>query len=470
MDSLLEGPVAFVDIETTGGHPDRHRVIEIGVVAANDGELEYEWSTLVNPGFAIPPGIQHFTGITDEMVRCAPFFEDVASELAQRLDGRLFVAHNARFDFSFLRAELARTHRPLANRVACTVRLSRRLYPEMARHNLDAVIEYHGLAIDVRHRALPDAQALWQFWCVLAGRPQRDEVEDALREITHLKSLPAHLPSTLADDLPEAPGVYRFYGEADALLYVGKAKNIRSRVLSHWQNALRDARAQRLGEMTRRIDWTETAGELGALLAEARLVREMKPLHNRQLRGSRQVFTWVVADDGASPELAPMDLLPLTFESSDAFGLYRTEGAARKALKEVAAEHSLCLKVLGLEASSGSCFAHQLGRCAGACVGKEDLRLHAARLKIALASERVRPWPYSGAVGIRERSSRGIEQLHIIDGWRHLATIEEMDAMPSRRRLQPFDVDVYKILSRYLRGRLRPNVVDLSACQDADAA
>jgi DNA polymerase III subunit epsilon len=470
MESLFEGPVAFVDLETTGGHPGRHRVIEIGLVAATDGELEYEWSTLVNPGCPIPPGIQHFTGITDEMVRGAPFFEDIAGEVANRLDGRLFVAHNARFDFGFLRAELARTERKLANRVACTVRLSRRLYPEMPRHNLDAVIEYHRLAIGSRHRALPDAQALWQFWGVLGQRPRRDEVEDALREVAHLKSLPPQLPSTLADDLPEGPGVYRFYGDADALLYVGKAKNIRSRVLSHWQNAARDVRAQRLGEATRRIDWTETAGELGALLAEARLVREMKPLHNRALRGSRQVFTWVIADDGASPELAPMDQLPLTFESSDAFGLYRSEAAARKALREVAVEHSLCLKVLRLEKTPGSCFAHQLGRCEGACIGKEDLRLHGLRLKMAMANERVRGWLYRGAVGIRERSARGVEQLHVIDNWRHVATITETDALPSRRRLQPFDVDVYRILARYLRGKARQDVVDLFALDDAHAA
>jgi DNA polymerase-3 subunit epsilon len=470
-DSLLEGPVAFVDVETTGGHTARHRVIEIGLVAAKDGELEYEWSTLVNPGFPIPAGIQHFTGITDEMVRCAPFFEDVAQELERRLDGRLFVAHNARFDYGFLRSELARTGRKLTNRMACTVRLSRRLYPEMERHNLDAVIAHHGLSIEARHRALPDAQALWQFWCVLANRSQREEVEDALREISYLKSLPPHLPSTLADDLPEAPGVYRFFGEADALLYVGKARNIRTRVLAHWQSSSRDAREQRLGEATRRVDWIETAGELGALLEEARLVRELKPLHNRALRGCRQVFTWVVADDGAAPELAPMDLLPLTFEHSDAFGLYRSEAAARRALRLVAKEHQLCLKALDLEDSGGSCFAYQLGRCAGACVGKEDLRLHTMRLKMALANERVRTWPFRGPVGIRERSARGIEQLHILDSWRHVATIEEADAMPSRRRLMPFDADVYKILSRYLNGRARIRVIDLSALDaDADAA
>src|SRR5690606_6381412 len=141
-------------------------------------------------------------------------------------------------------------------RVACTVRLSRRLHPEMPRHNLDALIDHHGLEVAVRHRALPDAQALWQFWSVLLARTAREELERALHEITHLRSLPAHLPSTLADELPEAPGVYRFYGEADTLLYVGKAKNIRARVLSHWQNAVRDRRAQRLAEATRCIDWT----------------------------------------------------------------------------------------------------------------------------------------------------------------------------------------------------------------------
>jgi DNA polymerase III subunit epsilon len=219
------------------------------------------------------------------------------------------------------------------------------------------------------------------------------------------------------------------------------------------------------------VDWIETAGELGALLEEARLVRELKPLYNRALRGCRQVFTWVVADDGAAPELAPMDQLPLTFEHSDAFGLYRSEASARRALRLVAKEHRLCLKALDLEDSAGSCFAYQLGRCAGACVGKEDLRLHTVRLKMALAGERVRAWPHRGPVGIRERSAQGIEQLHILDSWRHVATIEDADAMPSRRRLQPFDVDVYKILSRYLNGRGRTKLIDLSALDaDADAA
>lgn len=466
-DALFDGPTVFVDVETTGGNPTHQRIIEVGLVAANGGELEYEWSTLVNPGMAIPLSIQHFTGITDEMVRDAPYFEDIVDELASKLEGRLFVAHNARFDYGFFRQEFRRLDRKLTSRVACTVKLSRRLYPELPRHNLDALIEHHGFHCETRHRALGDARVLWQFWQKLRAERDYEEVEDALQEIVGLKSLPAHLPPDLPDQLPEAPGVYRFYGESGALLYVGKAKNIRQRVLNHWQSAVTNAREQKLTELTRRVEWTRTAGELGALLLEARQVRELKPLYNRQLRGHGQVWTWVVADDGAAPELAPLDQLPLSFAQTDIFGLYRTPSAAKKALVAVAREHRLCLKMLGLESSRGSCFAYQLGHCAGACVGEESLPLHTARLKIAMASQRLKSWPYQGAIGIREVSDEGLEQLHIIDDWRHVATIESDDELPDRIRRQPFDIDVYKILTRHMKNSPRLRIVLLAARQDA---
>jgi DNA polymerase-3 subunit epsilon len=186
-ESLLEAPVAFVDIETTGGSPAYSRVIEIGVVAAQGGALEYEWSTLVNPGMPIPYGIQHFTGITDEMVEGAPIFEDIAADLARRFEGRLFVAHNARFDYGFLREEFRRAGIQFESRVVCTVRLSRRVNPRMPRHNLDMLIAYLGLDISQRHRALPDAQALWQFWCDLRARPVREDIDKALERITRVR-------------------------------------------------------------------------------------------------------------------------------------------------------------------------------------------------------------------------------------------------------------------------------------------
>ena len=185
--SWLEAPVAFVDLETTGGNAAFHRVIEVGVVAASAGGLEYEWSSLVNPGMSIPWGVQAITGITDDMVENAPTFADIAAQLAERFDGRLFVAHNASFDYGFVREEFRRSGIRYESRVACTVKLSRRVNPGMPRHNLDVLIAHLGLQISRRHRALPDAQALWQFWCNLRARPNREDIDKALEKITRIR-------------------------------------------------------------------------------------------------------------------------------------------------------------------------------------------------------------------------------------------------------------------------------------------
>ena len=471
MSGLFDGPLVFVDVETTGGNPARSRIIEIALVGACGSQLEFEWSTLVNPGEPIPPSIQHFTGITDEMVRHAPFFEDVHAQIGERLADRLFVAHNARFDYGFVRQEFRRLGQKFTARPACTVKLSRRLYPEVSHHNLDAIIERHQLDITSRHRAMPDAQALWQFWSTLRRTRPLEELNRALRDCAQLPSLPPHLPPDLPDRLPESPGVYRFYGEDDALLYIGKARDIRQRVLSHWQTATAETRSQRLARLTQRVEWTCTAGELGALLLEARLVRELKPLYNRRLRGHAQSFVWLVGDDGGAPELSPLDQLQLHFEAADAYGPYRTESAARRELLAIARDHQLCLKMIGLEAGAGSCFARQLGRCRGACIGLEPLPLHGARVKLALAGAAFKRWPYPGAVAIRERDGEDFEEVHVIEDWRHVATLDahgqdpreqEPDEQNYEQRFRaPFDIDVYRILLRALRGDARRRVIRL---------
>ena len=173
MRPLLDAPLAIVDVETTGAHPAWDRVTEIAVVEVEGGEVVSEWSTLVNPGASIPPAIQALTGITNAMVAGAPAFEELAAELYERLDGRVFVAHNARFDYGFLRHEFERAGLRFQARTLCTVKLSRRLYPEHARHSLDRLIERHHLQCSARHRALGDAQAVWQFLQVAARRARR---------------------------------------------------------------------------------------------------------------------------------------------------------------------------------------------------------------------------------------------------------------------------------------------------------
>ena len=462
--AAFDEPIACVDVETTGGHPAWHRITEIAIVGMRAGEVEWEWSQLVNPGGRIPPSIQQLTGISDEMVADAPPFAAIADEVEARLAGRRFVAHNARFDYGFVRTELRRVGRPFAAPLACTVRLSRELYPEQPRHNLDAIIARHGLECASRHRALPDAQVLAQLWGALRREWPADALDAALDRVGRRPSLPSHLSPDLVDDLPEACGVYRFIGEGDALIYVGKALNLRERVLSHFMSAGRDAKSQRLAAQVRRIEWTETAGELGALLLEARVVRESKPVYNRRLRGGGELFTWRVEDDGSAPQLTALEG-PLP--PGDIFGLYRSARQARTALTKLARDQKLCLRVLGLEpGGDGSCFGHQVGRCAGACVGAEPRLKHNLRLKLALAPHKLRSWPYKGAVALEETSAMGLKQWHVLDGWQYLGSVQpdEVDPVEATRvgLAKPqagFDPDVYRILARHLtrtRKGLRP--------------
>lgn len=455
VSSLADGAVAFVDVETTGGHPAWHRVTEIAIVAMRDGEVEWTWSSLVNPGTRIPPSIERLTGITQAMVQEAPRFEELAEEIESRLANRRFVAHNVRFDYGFVRAEMRRAGRRFSAPITCTVRLSRELYPDAGRHNLDSIIERHGLVCGSRHRALPDAEVLAQLWQRLRKDWPAATLDAAIEKVGRRPSLPSHLSADLIDDLPESAGVYRFFGEGDALIYVGKANNLRERVLEHFMGATRDSKSQRLTSQLRRIEWTETAGELGALLLESQLVRELQPVYNRRLRGG-EVFTWLIDDGGGAPRLHELDGPIPT--GVDAFGLYRSARQAKTALVNLARDHKLCLRVLGLEASgSGSCFGYQVGRCAGACTGEEPLARHGARLKLQWASLKLRAWPYDGPVAVEEVSALGVRHWHVIDGWQYLGTVmvDEFDQCGATPRMQAsregFDADTYRILCRHLK-------------------
>jgi DNA polymerase-3 subunit epsilon len=449
----LPRDLVFVDLETTGGNAAYHRITEVGIVRVVDGVLVEEWSSLVNPECRIPSSIQAFTGISDEMVADAPKFADIAALVAGKLAGATFVAHNARFDYSFLRAEFRRTERRFSAAVLCTVKLSRRLYPEEPRHNLDAVMERHGLVCAARHRALGDARVLWDFWCKLRGELPEPVLAAAVRTLLGANALPAHLPADLADDLPEGPGVYRFFGEGDVLLYIGKSVALRTRVLGHFSAEHSGGKEQRLARQVRRVDWLETAGELGALLSEARWIKAQNPLHNRRLKANGDAVTIRIgAADGAVQSVAVTDL-----DAEDltaCFGLFRSRKDAHKALLDIARAQQLCLKVLNLEPSDGSCFAYQLGKCRGACIGKEPLILHAMRVQLALSSLKLKAWPFPGRIALRERGGldRGPD-VHVLEAWGYLGTahsdeeLAELAAAPARPR---FDADVYRILVRYL--------------------
>jgi DNA polymerase-3 subunit epsilon len=450
---LLPQELVFVDLETTGGNAALHRITEVGMVRMSGGEVLAEWSSLVNPECRIPAYIEAFTGISNEMVATAPRFSDLAAAVLEKLrsSGReapVFVAHNARFDYAFLRTEFRRLGVHFAAKVLCTVKLSRRLFPEHPRHNLDAVMERHQLTCTARHRALGDAQVLAQFWSKLRAEVPREKLAAAAQVVIGANRLPAHLPPGLADELPEGPGVYRFFGEDEALLYIGKSHSLRTRILGHFAAENSDAKEQKKARLTRRIDWLETAGDLGAQLKEAEWIKAQKPLFNKRLKQPAESFTWKGAAAGRGVDLMSMDDVP-TAEFADCFGVFHSLKDGRKALTEIARAHGLCVKVLGLESDAGSCFAYQIGRCRGACIGKEPLVLHDLRLRLALSALKLKPWPFPGRVALKE----GRDDYHVLENWAYLGTArsdEELADLAGRRTAAAFDADVYRILVRFL--------------------
>ncbi|MBI1892246.1 MAG: GIY-YIG nuclease family protein [Burkholderiales bacterium] len=475
----MHNKLIFIDLETTGANPVADRITEIGIVEV-DGDQVTRWSTLVNSQVPIPPFIQGLTGITDAMVKDAPVFAALAQELYARLQGGLFIAHNARFDYGFLRNAFKEIGMSLRAEVLCTVKLSRKLFPEESRHNLDALISRHQLVADGRHRALADADLLWQFWSKMTAQIEPDRFNEALTQQLRRSSVPTHLAPEVLDDIPDTAGVYLFYGENGAVLYVGKSIHLRERVLSHFNADHRVYKDMRISHEIHRLEWRETAGEIGALLLEAQLVKDLQPIHNRMLRRQRDLCAWQLqaSSDGV--------LRPVLVYAGDEdfgraerlYGLFSSKRKAEEALREIAESQELCLVTLGLEnrASAGKpCFAHQLRRCRGACVGNEPAALHQARLEAALVSLKVSAWPYVGPVGLVESSAHGERSdVHVVHNWCWLGTArseEEVWTLLSESETRPsFDADTYKILIRALtKGQLKVRHLANAAVADAAA-
>jgi DNA polymerase-3 subunit epsilon len=272
-------------------------------------------------------------------------------------------------------------------------------------------------------------------------------------------ALPANLPESVVEDLPECPGVYLFYGDNDMPLYVGKSTNIRSRVLSHFAGDHSSTKELRISQQMKRIEWRETAGELGALLLEARLVKEMQPIHNQRLRRENDLCSWQLVD---SPKGGKTLVLKYAADidfgrEANLYGTFTSQRKAVESLRNLADAYDLCLVQLGLEkparGKASPCFGYQLKKCRGVCVGKESHIQHNMRLMEALAKLKLKTWPYPGAIAIKE--TYGLrDEVHLVDHWCYLGTARsesDLDDILSGAGDPMFDLDTYKILLKHLK-------------------
>lgn len=450
--------LVFVDLETTGANFANDRIIEIGCVEVDEDGVR-EWSSLIDPGLAVPPFITGLTGIDTAMVEGAPRFEQLAPQILERLRGRLFIAHNARFDYTFLKREFKRVGIDFRAPSLCTVKLSRKLFPEHHRHSLDALLERYAIAVGGdRHRALADAQVLWALWQRWHALLPETSVRQAIDAIVGRPELPAHLDPAIIDDLPEAPGAYALYAEDGALLLAKRSTNLRQQVLAHYSAANRDSA---LSRHTRCIEWREAAGEFGARLHELALSAAWR-------KPAEALCAWQLVRHGEGdfrPRLVYAHDVDFA-RTPDLFGLYASAREAVHTLRKLAEAHRLCHTQLGLgtppKRAGEGCVGFRQKSCRGACVGKEPLSLHSARLMSALAKHKLASWPYAAAVALVERDEFGMrEDFHLFDGWRHLATVHDEAALHDALALRPrtdlaFDPDLYRVVNKFIAaGKVR---------------
>ncbi len=367
-----------VDIETTGGNSKNGKIIEIAAFRLENGEITDEFVTLINPERNIPPFISNMTGISSEMLEDAPKFYEIAKRLVEITEDAVFVAHNVSFDYGFIASEFARLGYHWQREKLCTVQQSRKIFPDLPSYSLGNLCESLNIPLEDRHRAMGDARAT----VILFKRI----LEHGIVKEKELRQLELKLhPKLMADrftEIPDTPGVYYFLNEQDDIIYIGKSKNLRKRVLSHFYNK-KSKRSERIQSQTARVEFEETGSELIALLKESAEIKSLKPLYNRAGRRSLARFgIFMNAETDRYIELriesihAKNKKLPLSsFPEKD---------SAKRYLERLIQKHELCSTHCGLSDHNGPCFNYQIQRCHGACIGKEDIDTYNERVQNAI--------------------------------------------------------------------------------------
>lgn len=365
----MENLYAVVDIETTGGKPSEHRIIEISIFIFDGNEIIDEFTSLINPERDIPYFITKLTGITNKMVENAPKFYEIAKKIVQITENKIFVAHNSGFDYSFLKHEFKRLGFDYERKQMCTVKLSRKYIPGLPSYSLGNLCKSLNISINGRHRAAGDALATVKVLELIRSKMSDtlEFTEDHKAQTIDFEKLNKNLTRELLDDLPEETGVYYFYDDRKDLIYIGKSKNIRKRVLSHLNNNS-NRRYAEMKDKIADIGYEITGSELVALLKESEEIKIQKPHYNRHQRRSISVYGLYLFKDKKG--YLNLKLAKNTSKEIPITSFY-TLMDARKYLFQITEKYDLCQKLCGLYHSENACFQFGVGKCKGACIGIE---------------------------------------------------------------------------------------------------
>jgi DNA polymerase III subunit epsilon len=360
---------AIIDIETTGGSALFEKITEIAIYQHDGNQVTGEFVSLVNPERNIPYFITNLTGITNEMIEDAPRFFEIAKTIVEFTEGRTVVAHNARFDYSFIRQEFKALGFNFKRNILDTVALSRKLYPGHSSYSLGNICKDLKISINGRHRAAGDALATVSLFQLLMERDREMSGNNSvLLKNTMVSKLNPKLDISKIDRIPDEPGIYYFYNENGDLIYIGKSRNLQQRISTHLSNNSTN-RSMEMRDMIADIDWETTGSELIALLKESFEIKVNKPVFNRAQR--RTGFQWGIFSFVDNKGYINYRYGQLN-DQEEPVSVFTSREKTKSKLNSLVETYGLCQKLSGLYETDSACFHYQVGICKGACCGKES--------------------------------------------------------------------------------------------------
>lgn len=442
---------AIVDIETTGGYAAANGITEISIQIFDGEKVVEQFETLINPKQIIPKYIQVYTGINNEMVQDAPCFEDVAVKIFTILQGNIFVAHSVNFDYSFIKRNLDYCGYTLNAKKLCTVRLARQIFPGLPSYSLGNLCQSLNIEIKNRHRAGGDAAATVILFQKLLANDTKEIITASLHRHSKEQALPPNVPKKHFLQLPATPGVYYFHDNKNKIIYVGKAKNIKKRVSSHFSNNSDSRQRQNFLRHTYAITYKSCATELMASIFEAAEIKRLWPLFNQSQKQPEEVFGIYLYEDQKGYLRLVIDKKR---RHSTPVCSFHHKVDVHNFLKKLNTRFQLCPRLNYIQRDNEKCIGVLEKYCFGACEDLEKPALYNKRIQQALASLKEQPSYFVFDKGLQEKqvSCIMVENGGLV-GMGYIAQgMEAENKETIKQQLQPLKENavIRQLLSRYI--------------------
>lgn len=444
---------AIVDLETTGVKFNRDRITEVAIVLFDGEKVVDKYQSLVNPECSIPPNITRITGISGEMVADAPKFYEIAKDIVEMTKGAIFVAHNVNFDYGFLKEEFARLGYVYRRKQLCTVRLSKLVFPNRRRYNLDSLIDMLDIQVERRHRAMDDVLATVEvFKAILKKQNAEDSIAALVNRGVNAAKLPPNFTMEQLHALPEDCGVYYFHNQKGEVIYVGKSINIKKRIMEHF--TAKTKKAQRMCQEVHDITYQITGSELAALLFESHEIKTLLPKYNVAQKPRKKAYCIFTYEDEKGYKCMAVARskkdLNLIYE-------FKRREEALSTLRFIQTQFELCQNKCDLGSSTAACFHYHLKKCYGACIDEESPENYNERATAAIA--RIQCPELEGSYILMEKARTKDEQAVILiengeyQGFGYVDTTEELTIEDLKNSIDRYthNLDVVKIIRQYVK-------------------